>query len=56
MFYLLPEYTVDRSFLKCDIVLYTPSSVNLVEGKSIQFFLDLPRKGSAFSWKNSYFG
>ena len=54
MFNLSQKHAVDRPILKCDYIRYTPPSLNLVNGESIQMFNDIPREESAISLKDSY--
>ena len=54
MFNLSHKYVCDRPILKCDYFIYTPPSLNLVNGEKNQIFIDIPRKGIAISLKDSY--
>ena len=51
MFNLSQKHAVDRPILKRD---YTPPWLNLVNGEIDQFFIDIPRKESAISLRDSY--
>ena len=55
MFTSSPKNTVVRSNLKCVFhIPYTPPSMNPVNGKKNQSFIDLSREDSAVSLENSY--
>ena len=54
MFNLSQKFAVGRLILKCDYTIYRPPSLNLVNGESNQFFIDIPREDSAISLKGSY--
>ena len=54
MFNLSQKSAVDRSFLKCDFISYTPTSLNLVNGERNQIFVDIPGEDSALSLRNCY--
>ena len=54
MFNLSQKHVVDSPILKCDYTTYTPSSLNLVKEENNQLFIDISRKDSAISLKDSY--
>ena len=54
MFKFSKKHAIDRPFLKCDCIRYTQPSLNLLNGKSNQTFIDLPREDCAISLKDSY--
>ena len=54
MFNSSQGYAVDRSFLKCEYIRYTPPSLNIVKGERNRLFIDIPREDSAISLKVSY--
>ena len=54
LFKLSKKHVIDRPILKCDCIRYTPPSLNLINGKCNQIFIDLPREYSAISLKDSY--
>ena len=54
MFNLSQKHAVDRPILKCEYIRYTPPSLNLVNGENYQFFIDIPRRHSALSLKDSF--
>ena len=54
MFNLSRKHAVDKPILKCDYIRYTPPSLNLVNGENNQIFIEVPRKDSAISLKDSY--
>ena len=54
MFNLSLEYAVDKLIFKCDLIRYTPPSLNIVNGENNQVFYDIHRESSAISKKVSY--
>ena len=54
MFNLSQKYAADRPILKCEYIIYTPPSLNLVNGENNQVFIDIPREYSAFSLRDAY--
>ena len=53
MFNISQKHAVERLFLKSDCFMYTLLTLNLVNGEIYQIFIDIPRKDSAISLKDS---
>ena len=54
MFLLSKKFAVDRPILKCEYIEFFPPSINLVNGKKSQIFVDIPREDSAISMRDCY--
>ena len=54
MFNASPKHAVDRPILKVDYIRYSPPSLNLVNGKTSDIFIDFLREDSVFSLKDCY--
>ena len=54
MFNLSQKYAADRSIIKCDYIRCTPFSLNLGNGENRQIFMDIFRKDSAISLKDTW--
>ena len=48
------KYEVDRKFLKCDSIGYTPSELNTLNAGNSQVSINIPRENSVNSLLNSY--
>ena len=53
MFDLSQKYALGRPIFKSEYIIYTPPSVNLVNGEINPFFIDILRRDCAISMKDS---
>ena len=54
MFKLNENYGVDRKFLKCDYIRYSPAETSTINTPNSQIYINIPRKDSVISLLNSY--
>ena len=54
MFKLIENYEVDRRFLKCDYIRYSPAETSTINTPISQIYINIPREDSVISLLNSY--
>ena len=54
MFKLSEKYSVNRDFLKCDYIRYSPSEISTINTANLQVYINIPREDSVISLLNSY--
>ena len=54
MFKLNEYYEVDRKFLKCDYIRYSPAETSTINTPNGQIYINIPREDSVISLLNSY--
>ena len=54
MFKLSEKYEIDRKFLKCDYIRYSPSEISTINTPNSQIYINIPREDSVISLLNSY--
>ena len=54
MFQLNENYEVDRRFLKCDYIRYSPAETSTINTPNSQIYINIPRENSVISSLNSY--
>ena len=54
MFKLNENYEVDRKFLKCDYIRYSPAETSTINTPNSQIYINIPREDSVISLLNSY--
>ena len=54
MFKLSGRYQIDRRFLKCDYIRYSPSEISTINTANSQIYINTPREDSLISLLNSY--
>ena len=54
MFTLNEKYEIDRRFLKCDCIRYSPSEISTINTRNFQIYINIPREDSVISSLNSY--
>ena len=54
MFKLNENYEVDRRFLKCDFIRYSPAETSTINTPNSQIYINIPREDSVISLLNSY--
>ena len=54
MFKLSEKYSVNRDFLNCDYIRYSPSEISTINTANSQVYINLPRGDSVISLLNSY--
>ena len=54
MFKLSENYEVDRKFLKCDYIRYSPAEISTINTPNSQIYINIPREDSVMSLLNSY--
>ena len=54
MFKLNENYEVDRRFLKCDYIRYSPAETSTINTPNGQIYINIPREDSVISLLNSY--
>ena len=54
MFKLSENYEVDRKFLKCDYIRYSPAEISTINTANSQIYINIPREVSVISLLYSY--
>ena len=54
MFKLIENYEIDRRFLKCDYIRYSPAEISTINTANSQVYINIPREDSFISLLNSY--
>ena len=54
MFKLNGKYEINRDFLKCDYIRYSPSEKSTINTANSQIYINIPREDSVVSLLNSY--
>ena len=54
MFRLSEKYQIDKRFLKCDFIRYSPSEISTINTANSQVYINIPRQDSLISLLNSY--
>ena len=54
MFKLNENYEVDRTFLKCDYIRYSPAETSTINTPKSQIYINIPREDSVISLLHSY--
>ena len=54
MFKLNEKYEINRDFLKCDYIRFSPSKRSTINIANSQIYINLPREDSVVSLLNSY--
>ena len=54
MLKLNEKYKANRSVLKCDFGLYSPSETSTINTANCQLYINIPREDSVNSFLNSY--
>ena len=54
MFKLIDKYEINRDFLKCDYIRYSPSEISTINTANSQVYINIPREDSVISLLNSY--
>ena len=54
MFKLSQKYEIDRRFLKCYYIRYSPSEISTINTPNSQIYINIPREDSVISLLNSY--
>ena len=54
MFKLSETYSINRDFLKCDYIRYSPSEICTINTANSQVYDNIPREDSVISLLNSY--
>ena len=54
MFKLNEKYEINRDFLKCDYIRYSPSQISTINTTNSQIYINIPREDSVISLLNSY--
>ena len=54
MFKLNEKYEINRDFLKCDYIRYSPSETSIINTTNSQVYINIPREDSVISLLNSY--
>ena len=54
MFKLNEKYEIDRKFLKCVYIRYSPSEISTINTPNSQIYINIPREDSVISLLNSY--
>ena len=54
MFKLSDKYEINRDFLKCDYIRYSPSEISTINTVNSQIYINIPREDSVISLLNSY--
>ena len=54
MFKLSENYEIDRRFLKCDYIRYSPAEISTINTANSQIYINIPRQDSVISLLNSY--
>ena len=54
MFKLNEKYEINRDFLKCDCIRYSPSEISAINTANSQLYIKIPREDSVISLLNSY--
>ena len=53
MFKLNENYGVDRRFLKCNFIPFSPAEISTINTTNIQIYFNIPREGSVIFLLNS---
>ena len=54
MIKLSEKYGINRIFLNCDYIRYSPSEINTLNTPNSQIYINVPREDGVFSLLNSY--
>ena len=54
MFKLSENYEIERRFLKCDYIRYSPAELSTINTANSQIYINIPREDSVISLLNSY--
>ena len=54
MFKLSEDYEIDRRFLKCDCIRYSPAEISEINTANSQVYINITREDSVISLLNSY--
>ena len=54
MFKLSENYEVDRRFLKCDYIRFSPAEISTINTANSQVYINIRREDSVISLLNSY--